>query len=139
MGGKLQKTQSKFKSFDERNWKFFNYFLISETQHNAKRGKEKDRKKKKIRSSGQASVATLENELNATVEVVNEVATLSTSENQDASGKKKKLRTLGQRVCIDFVKSKGLTNMFSQFIIKSQEIKKDMTLFIYRSNFELQS
>lgn len=53
----------------------FSYYKKSETQHNAKRGKDKDRKKKKIRSTGQGSVGTLENELNTTVETTSEVAT----------------------------------------------------------------
>lgn len=57
--------------------------IKSETPHNVKRGKDKDRKKKKIRSTGQGSVVTLENELNTTLEVPNE----TTADCQDVIGK----------------------------------------------------
>ncbi|XP_063706364.1 period circadian protein isoform X2 [Culicoides brevitarsis] len=53
----------------------------NETQHNVKRGKDKDRKKKK-RSTGQCT-STLENDITTAVDVVAESGVLSTLEVQD--------------------------------------------------------
>uniref|UniRef100_A0A336LIJ5 Period circadian protein n=1 Tax=Culicoides sonorensis TaxID=179676 RepID=A0A336LIJ5_CULSO len=61
----------------------------SETLSNGKRGKDKDRKKKKIRSIGQGSVGTIENELNATVETVNENIVVEIPDTSDDTREKK--------------------------------------------------